>query len=285
MATANHIATFVREAGELLRELASDELCSIAKSDGTPATQADLKSQEILVKGFHEGFRGWPILVEEYSEAEVLHRKIPGLPLIVVEDDKTTTLPERYVSIDPADGTAFLVNKYPAYAVSVAMVECGLPVVSVLYMPALELMIVAEKGSGCEVNGAQTTLTHNKRLNESLIGLDNCRTVDCNFRSQVIDPILQACLFPTNLPSVASGIDLLLGRTGAWVSSNARNWDIAGTCLAVEEAGGICSCLTRSDGVWEAKRIEWNRIRMPPIAFTANRTMQEELLESINVCR
>jgi len=54
--------------------------------------------------------------------------------------------------IDPLDGTTNFVNGIPLFAVSIAVLKDGVPVVGVVYNPATDAMYSAEKGSGLRWN-------------------------------------------------------------------------------------------------------------------------------------
>lgn len=59
----------------------------------------------------------------------------------------------------------------------------------------------------------------------------------------------------------ASGAEILLRRTIAFVTANARNWDVAAVALAITEAKGIAECLDGSS-------ISWYQVKMHPLLFS-----------------
>ena len=272
----------VRQAGGILLRATSSKLSPIFKDDGSATTDADLASQRLLVAGLHALAPDVPFLVEEQDARQLreLQAAHPRLQF-VAHQSANQPLPPSYFSIDPADGTSFLRNAYPVYAVSAALVERGEPAACALFMPAVDLLLTAALNNGCRMNGTPIRIEHAKPLRESLIGLDNCRSVSDDFRRRVIDPVVRSCLYPPNLPSVASGFDVVLSRTGAWISSNTHNWDVAGTCLAVREAGGVCHQLVLSEQGVSLAPIPWDRQKMPPLIFAAREDLIAEIVAEI----
>ena len=121
----------VGDAGEILAQAQKEQvLDEIEKADGSATTGADIESQRRLLTYFCENYPNLPILTEEAEKSSLPDGKSPNL--LPVSDD-TSDLPSSYVSIDPADGTAFLANGSADFSVSVVIVENKRPVVGVVY--------------------------------------------------------------------------------------------------------------------------------------------------------
>lgn len=60
---------------------------------------------------------------------------------------------DRIWCVDPIDGTRDFLRGRPGWAVSIALVDRGQPVIGVLYAPARDELWVAEKGRGASLNG------------------------------------------------------------------------------------------------------------------------------------
>lgn len=116
-----------REIAELYRR---NELESWDKSDGTPLTAADLASERVLSEGLARW--GWPILSEETKTAPFEERR--GW--------------RRFWLVDPLDGTREFVNRTGEFAVSVALVDEGRPVLGVIHAPMTETTWSAWTGAG-----------------------------------------------------------------------------------------------------------------------------------------
>ena len=229
---------------------------------------ADLLSQSFFAELLHRVFPRVPLLFEESDVAwknDTMSR-FPDMRLLD-GSDSNMTLPEEFIVVDPLDGSVVFENGCLEWAVSVAYVKDGQPNVSCVYQPLQEMLIATQRGEGCFCREKPLAMVQKtKPFAKAMIGLDMCQAVSSDDMANVFLPLVNAFRYPRNLPSVASGIDLLLGRTVAWCSTNARIWDVAGTALAVQEAGGIAECLDGSP-------IPWNYVRMPPLLFCANQAV------------
>ena len=95
------------------------------KSDNSPVTQADLGAHEHIVRILAS--TGIPIL----SEEDVLTSEI------------FPTSHELWV-VDPLDGTKDFIQKTGDFSVMIGLVRDGVPVLSVVYAPALDTLYYAE---------------------------------------------------------------------------------------------------------------------------------------------
>lgn len=261
------IAPIAQGAGDFLREhRRKGALVQHAKEGGSMATDGDYISQHALVTMLYPLVAPLPFLVEEDDPQLIaeIRERCPAVEFISPSrtTEETLELPPDYISVDPADGTYLYAAGCPEYAVSIGVVRNHQPVLGVIYQPEFDLLVLAERGKGCQINGEPAKFNPPKTLRESLVGLDVCRSAGQAANERSIR-IATACRYARNLPSVASGVELLLNRTAAWFTGNTRNWDIAATALAVQEAGG--SALT-----YAGEPLPWNRIKMPPVLFAAN---------------
>ena len=110
----------VMEAGRLQIALQHGGLSVSNKSDCSPVTEADQRSEAILIGAIHAAIPGVPVVAEE----EVAAGRIP-------------TLGERFFLVDPLDGTREYVGMRPEFTVNVALVENGRPVMGIILAPAL----------------------------------------------------------------------------------------------------------------------------------------------------
>jgi 3'(2'), 5'-bisphosphate nucleotidase len=103
------------------------------KADGSPVTTADLASEAAIREG--------------------LERLAPTLP-IVSEEQATAPQPlaqdAAYFLVDPLDGTREFIGGYNEYAVNIALMEGGAPLLGVIAAPALGLVWRGIVGRGAE---------------------------------------------------------------------------------------------------------------------------------------
>lgn len=205
----------VREAGATIHRMAADGFETAHKANQDPVTTADLAADAILKQGLLGAFpeTGW-LSEETRDHPERL--------------EKT-----RVWIVDPIDGTKEFVSGIPEYAVSVALVEHGKPVLGAVYNPAKEEFYLAVRGEGVWLNGGR--IEADRPLNGKPVILasrsevkrgefapfeDDCEVVICG--------------------SIAYKLALLgAAKADTTFSLGPKNeWDIAAGCLIIEEAGG-----------------------------------------------
>jgi 3'(2'), 5'-bisphosphate nucleotidase len=95
-----------------------------------PVTEADFASNKVIIEGITAAFPGDGILSEETPDtAERLTK-------------------DRVWIIDPLDGTKGFINRDGDFAVQIGLVERGVPVLGVVYLPFEDALYNAVKGEG-----------------------------------------------------------------------------------------------------------------------------------------
>ncbi|MCY2687807.1 3'(2'),5'-bisphosphate nucleotidase CysQ [Salinimicrobium sp. TH3] len=118
-------------AGKRIMEIYDNEDFEVeAKGDDSPLTKADLASHEIIIEYLKE--TNIPILSEEGKDLPYKERK--GWDQLWI--------------VDPIDGTKEFIKKNGEFTVNIALVEDQIPVLGVIYVPALEELYYAEKETG-----------------------------------------------------------------------------------------------------------------------------------------
>ena len=184
------------------------------KAGGSPVTEADLAVDRYL----HDRLRaavpdaGW------LSEETV--------------DDLTRLDHDHVLVVDPIDGTRSFAAGDPHWAVSVALVSDGRPVVGVVLAPALGVTYDARLGGGARRNGVPTATT----------GGDELAGARLSAPAGFIKPLARA--YPVVLvPRIASLACRFAAVAGgeidaAIASPDAHDWDLAGVDVILHEAGG-----------------------------------------------
>jgi len=221
-ALANAVAPIVREAGDLAHAAFGKPFKTWVKENNSPVSEVDI-AVDVLLKERLTAIApdaGW--LSEE------------------TEDNPARLAVSRVWIVDPIDGTRAFVAGRPDWAISVALVEAGRPVVAALYAPVSEEFFLAVAGAGATRNGASIAATPGGAIEGARIGgprgfLD---------RLAVVAP---AFTVPPRIHSLALRIARVADGTldAAFASRTSRDWDLAAADLLVHEAGGM---LTSLDG-------------------------------------
>lgn len=119
------------EAGGAIMEIYQKDFQIEYKDDKSPLTEADKASNKIIVESLKAN-TPYPIISEE--EKEVLY-----------ENRKDY---ERYWLIDPIDGTKEFIKRNGEFTVNIALIENGVPIMGVVYAPAIEELYFAAKDMG-----------------------------------------------------------------------------------------------------------------------------------------
>jgi 3'(2'), 5'-bisphosphate nucleotidase len=132
------------DAGKAIMEIYGRDFAVEAKNDNSPLTEADRKSNEVILDGLKRYYPGIPFISEETKQTAYSERKNW----------------ERLWLIDPLDGTKEFIKKNGEFTVNIALIEKGEPVLGVVYAPAFENGYVGVKGAGTySFSQRDTTLT------------------------------------------------------------------------------------------------------------------------------
>lgn len=144
-------------------------------------------------------------------------------------DDASRLERERVWVVDPIDGTRDFLRHRPGWAVSIALVEHGQPVIGVLAAPARGETWLAAAGKGATLNGAPLRASDRTQLPGARVPADALPKAERDF-VMVAKPNSIAL----RMAMVAAGeADLL--ATARW----GHEWDVAASVLIAREAGAI----------------------------------------------
>jgi 3'(2'), 5'-bisphosphate nucleotidase len=123
------ISKLAREAGAAI--LATHDLHTQAKSDGSPVTDADLAANQVIMDGLRALDASIPIISEE-SLDQIGDREHAELVWLV----------------DPLDGTSAFVKGGEDYTVNIALVKDGAPILGVIFVPVSDTLYSGIVGTG-----------------------------------------------------------------------------------------------------------------------------------------
>lgn len=214
-----HITAVARTAGDIAlsyfrpgeRTTAGVE----SKAGGSPVTEADHKVDAFL--------------------KEQLSRALPQAGWLSEETaDTDARLSREFVLIvDPIDGTRGFMNGDPRWAVAIALVQHGSPVLGIVHLPARSETFTGLRGAGAWRNQAPIRASARAELSGALLAgprtiLEAMTRSGLNFLTEPRIPSLAY-----RLARVAEG-----SLEVAIASTNACDWDIAAADVIIHEAGG-----------------------------------------------
>jgi myo-inositol-1(or 4)-monophosphatase len=234
------------------------------KDDGSIVTEADLAAQHALVP-----------LLRELVDCDFVGEEMTGPEQQQAWGDGDQPL----WCIDPIDGTSNFACGLPSFAISVALLRAGRPVLGVVYDPVGDEAFHAEAGGGAWLNALPLPL-HRRQvaLRQAMAGIEFKRldralaaqlTAKAPYRSQRSygSSALEWCYAAA-------------GRFDVYLHGGQKLWDYAAGWLIFQEAGGLCAGLDHDDfwdgPVWQKSVVaaldpqvfaewkSWLRAHYPP---------------------
>ncbi|GAB6038122.1 3'(2'),5'-bisphosphate nucleotidase CysQ [Fundidesulfovibrio butyratiphilus] len=134
------LCALARTAGRAILDIYATAFSVEEKADHSPITQADRAANAIIVEGLKAVTPLAPILSEESARAEYAARKSW----------------RRFWLVDPLDGTKEFVKRNGEFTVNIALVEDGVPIFGVVYVPVTDTLYAGGPGRGAlrQIGGA-----------------------------------------------------------------------------------------------------------------------------------
>ena len=206
----------VREAGAIALSYFGKSPKTWEKSPGHSVSEADLAANDYL--------------------EQVLCGARPDYGWVSEESDSAAPADGmRFWLVDPIDGTSAFLRGRREFAVSVALIEAGRPVVAAVCNPATDELFDAYAGGGVRLNGEPVRATSQATLDGANLMISRTEYDRLDWHKQLGDVTVEA------ISSIAYKLALVgAGRCDAtatvWGKSS---WDVAGGDLLVCEAGGL----------------------------------------------
>jgi 3'(2'), 5'-bisphosphate nucleotidase len=208
----------------------------ILKDDCSPLTQADVISNEIIVKGLQQ-ISPYPIQSEE--------RQIP------YEIRKTW---DYYWLVDPLDGTKDFIARNGEFTINIALMHKSTPLIGVVYVPTFHDVYYAQKGEGAYKNGQKI---FNRSQRKEWIGADS------NFHSTDVMKEFFTEHHISDIRKYGSSIKickLAEGEIDVYPRLNeTKEWDTAACHVIANEAGcKLVDIITHEELVYNKPSIKNN---------------------------
>ncbi|MGM9998867.1 MAG: inositol monophosphatase family protein [Candidatus Bruticola sp.] len=231
-----------------------------SKEDGTLVTQADRLVEECLITGLQKHFPGEAIVGEETG----WHQAASNLAW----------------SIDPIDGTSAYLCRLPSWGISVGLIDRGLPILGMVYLPVLQ-----EWYWGARQYGAY--------MESPLFGLQKLDISKADLGQKEGLLLVPSTFHHSYKTGSYKGKIRSLGSTVAHALTVARgdaagaimhiyHWDVAGALPVLWEAGGCVDCLDGRDfNIYDLSKENKNR----PVLLLSNPQARADLLKDALILR
>lgn len=209
------------EAGTEIMKIYEKDFQIEYKEDNSPLTEADLKANKIIYNNLNALYPNIPIISEESSQISYEKRKSW----------------ECYWCIDPIDGTKEFIKKNNEFTINIALVYHNIPVLGVVYAPALKEIYYAKKNCGAYKNNQKLPILKNKKIKEKLyvvaskshLSIETQEFID-NLDTKEIEQVSRGSSL--KLCMVAEGLADIYPRLAPTME-----WDTAAADAIVRESG------------------------------------------------
>jgi len=205
-----------------------------------------LRPEEVSEKGVND----WVSAADRASEdviLEMLHRLTPGIGVLAEESGRRGDAGLSWV-VDPLDGTANFVRRFPHFGVSVALVEDDRPLLGAVFDPLRDDLFSAAAGKGAWRNGAPCRVSTRPGLAGSFLATGfpfRVHPVIDTYLAMFREVFLQSGAI--RRPGAAT-LDLAhtaVGIFDGFFELALSPWDLAAGILLIRESGGV---VTNFDG-------------------------------------
>jgi 3'(2'), 5'-bisphosphate nucleotidase len=217
------VTALAREAGRAILDVYASSFSVQEKEDHSPLTQADLRSEKLILAGLKRMTPEIPVLSEESAQAPYATRRSWG----------------RLWVVDPLDGTKEFVQRNGEFTVNIALVDNQRPVLGIVHAPVLERTYYACEGVGAFRSDASAS---GRTIRAAKRGAGPVRVVGSrSHRGSSLDAFL-AGVGPHELVEVGSSLKLCLvadGQADVYPRLGPTSeWDTAAGQCVLEQAGG-----------------------------------------------
>jgi len=241
-AKVNILVRAAEKAGKaLIRDFGEVENLQVSKKGQNDfVTNADLKSEKIIVEELKKARPQWGFITEEEGND-------------VIQGDHCFI-------IDPIDGTNNFIHGIPHFAISIAIHSVALNkiVAGVVFNPIIDELYWAEDGKGAYLNNKRIRVSGRTNLMESVYGIgsiDNARKRRCEpaiTSQQLLNAVNDNILSVRVMGSASLGLAYVAaGRYDGFAETCIKRWDIAAGVLLVQEAGGKVTDLVGGNNYME----------------------------------
>ena len=126
------VKDIAKRAGDEVLAVYGTEFSVATKEDTSPLTEADRRSNEVIIEALNRLYPEIPLISEETKAVDYAVRKDWDL----------------FWLVDPLDGTKEFVKRNGEFTVNIALVKGGVPILGVVYQPVGDHLYWAQEGLG-----------------------------------------------------------------------------------------------------------------------------------------
>ncbi|WP_404398463.1 3'(2'),5'-bisphosphate nucleotidase CysQ [Idiomarina loihiensis] len=229
------VKDIARDAGAAIMDIyESNDFDVQKKVDDSPLTKADLAAHNIICEGLRALDIQYPVISEESSTISWAQRKHWC----------------RYWLVDPLDGTKEFIKRNDEFTVNIALIEKGVPILGVVYAPALDAMYTGERDRGAFLNDKAISVATQEPETLRVVG-------SRSHPSQETTDWLDALGKPYEMLAVGSSLKFCLvaeGKADIYPRLGPTSeWDTAAAHAVLSAAGGQVTTLAGNPLLYNQK--------------------------------
>ena len=224
-------------AGKEVMSVYEKDFSSTLKNDDEPLTEADIKSNDIILKTISNS--GHPILSEES-----------------VDDKKRLHFKKIWI-VDPLDGTSDFIKKTGEFTIMISLVEEHIPILGVIYWPTESTLYLAQKDQGAfkSIND-----TWSKISVSNVSDLEKCRVVGSRYHISEVEQNLIKRLNVSQFTSKGSSLkaaEISSGNAELYftTTNKIKQWDTCASYCLITEAGGKMTDMHGNDLKYNTEKL------------------------------
>ncbi|HXQ21984.1 MAG TPA: inositol monophosphatase family protein [Candidatus Acidoferrales bacterium] len=214
------------------------------KGDRSPVTRADRECEQRVVEVLRRDFPDYAFVGEEFGE----HAGAAGA------GDRQRP---RWI-IDPIDGTKNFIRGIPYFATLIGLEEDGEIVTGVVYAPAVDDLLYAQKSQGAFDRNGRLRVSEIASLRDGLVvfgGIDIFRQAG---RWSGFERLVRASGRQRGFGDYFGHTFVARGQAEAMVELDLKPWDMAAIKIVIEEAGGRFTDFTGAATIYGGNAIASN---------------------------
>lgn len=211
----------VYESASTIKDLREDVKVFSKKHEVDLVTEADLRSEEILINAIKKEFPNDGIISEE---SETVNPKAG-----------------RFWVIDPLDGTVNYANNIPQVAITLMLIEDSSPTQAYVFDIYNEILYEGYKGSGAFKNSEKLEILKSTSMQKAIVatGFPYDRVHHSDQYIPTFEAVLKSCGGIRRFGSAALDVCWIAdNKFDAYFEFFMKPWDTLGASLILEEAGG-----------------------------------------------
>lgn len=209
------------------------------KSDHSPVTIADREAEMSIRKNIKKHFPDHGIIGEEFG---------------IENDDRDIVW-----VLDPIDGTKSFLHGVPFYTTLIGILVKNEPEVGVIYAPALDEMVSAANGLGCDFNGKKASVRECKTLDEATFLTTDIQSFYDYGYGDHLEELMSQTRYHRTWGDAYGHMLVAIGRADIMVDAILSVWDAAALMPILQEAGGSYSDLKGKNSIYSGNALSTNK--------------------------